>query len=152
MKPSAMKSIPEIDLSGNENAIRRRSHASATGCHIFEIPQVPGYRRMSRSNKSVSASLVTTGYAVPIFLLNPYLAGGLFLDYITRGRFPSVPEHPPILSPDDLSALQSSAGGVLIPASPAAQEPHPAATVEVDPASADAARSSATKEIESGHE
>jgi hypothetical protein len=76
---------------------------------VFEIPQIPGYRRMSRSNKSVSASLMTTGYAVPIFLMNPYLAGGLFLDYITRGRFPSVPEHPPVLSPERLSVLKTSA-------------------------------------------
>ena len=44
---------------------------------VFEIPQVPGYRRLSRSNKSISESLITTGYAVPIAILNPYLAGGL---------------------------------------------------------------------------
>ena len=75
---------------------------------VFEIPQIPGYRRMSRSNKSVSASLMTTGYAVPIFLMNPYVAGVLFLDYVTRGRFPSVPEHPPLLTPDRLSVLTSS--------------------------------------------
>jgi hypothetical protein len=27
---------------------------------IYEIPQIPGYRRMSRSNKSISESLITT--------------------------------------------------------------------------------------------
>ena len=37
---------------------------------IFEIPQVPGYRRLSRANKSISESLITTGYAVPIAVLN----------------------------------------------------------------------------------
>jgi hypothetical protein len=79
---------------------------------VFEIPQVPGYRRPSRSNKSVSASLMTTPYVVPIVFINPYLFGGLFLDYLTRGRFPSVPEHPPVLSPGELSTLQSSTGGV----------------------------------------
>ncbi len=79
----------------------------ATDLNIFEIPQVPGYLRMSRSNKSVSASLMTTGYAVPIFLWNPYLAGGLFLDYVTRGRYPSLPEHPKALTPDRLSELGS---------------------------------------------
>lgn len=73
---------------------------------VFEIPQVPGYRRHSRSNKSISASLVTTGYAVPIALLNPYLAGGIFLDYLVRGRFPrSIPAHPEVLQPDELSKL-----------------------------------------------
>jgi hypothetical protein len=87
---------------------------------VFEIPQVPGYRRMSRSNKSVSASLMTTGYAVPIFLWNPYVAGGLFLDYLTRGRLPSVPEHPPVLTPDLLSILTSSPLSAENPGSAAA--------------------------------
>lgn len=90
---------------------------------IFEIPQIPGYRRMSRSNKSVSASLMTTGYVVPIFLMNPYLAGGLFLDYVTRGRFPSVPAHPPVLSPEELTTLQFSTGGIQTVASPTVDEP-----------------------------
>ncbi len=90
--------------------------------NVFEIPQVPGYRRMSRSNKSVSASLMTTGYAVPIFLWNPYLAGGLFLDYLTRGRFPSIPEHPPVLTPDQLSLLTSSTLATQNPGSAAGGE------------------------------
>lgn len=88
---------------------------------VFEIPQIPGYRHMSRSNKSISASLMTTGYAVPIFLMNPYLAGGLFLDYITRGRFPSVPEDPPVLTPDRLSVLTLSRGAGQNPESAGAQ-------------------------------
>lgn len=119
---------------------------------VFEIPQVPGYRRMSRSNKSVSGSLMTTGYAVPIFLMNPYLAGGLFLDYLTRGRFPSVPEHPPVLAPDELSTLQLSSGGVETPVSPIPPEPAIglASPAEVDPASTDG--NAAMKEIVSGHE
>jgi len=75
------------------------------GLRVFEIPQVPGYRRMSRANKSVAASLITTGYAIPIALLNPYLAGGIFLDYLVRGRFPRIHEHPTLLGADDLSAL-----------------------------------------------
>lgn len=72
---------------------------------VFEIPQVPGYRRMSHSNKSVAASLVTTGYAIPLTLLNPYLAGGIFVDYLARGRYPLMPKHPVVLAPDQLSAL-----------------------------------------------
>jgi hypothetical protein len=72
---------------------------------VFEIPQVPGYRRMSRHNKSVSASLVTTGYAVPIALVNPYLAGAIFVDYMVRGRYPLIPKSAEVLSPDHLQAL-----------------------------------------------
>ena len=53
---------------------------------IFEIPQIPGYRRLSRRNKSIAESLSTTGYAIPIAVVNPYLAGGLFVDYLARGR------------------------------------------------------------------
>jgi len=115
---------------------------------VFEIAQIPGYRRLSRSNKSVSASLMTTGYAVPIFLMNPYIAGGLFLDYVTRGRFPSVPQHPPILSPEELVTLQSSTDGVL-KATGLAPDQHTAAA-EADISGA--AVSSAPKEIEPGHE
>jgi len=85
---------------------------------VFEIPQVPGYRRMSHSNKSVSASLITSGYIVPIFLISPYLAGGIFVDYVTRGRFPSVPEHSPVLSPDELPTLQLATGGIQKLATP----------------------------------
>ena len=111
---------------------------------VFEIPQVPGYRRMSRSNKSVSASLMTTGYAVPIFLWNPYLAGGLFLDYLTRGRFPSVPEHPPVLTPDRLSELTSS--------TLAAQNPGSAAEVGNTGAGLDPAVETEIKEDVTSHE
>lgn len=111
---------------------------------VFEIPQVPGYRRMSRSNKSVSASLMTTGYALPIVVLNPYLAGGLFLDYLTRGRFPSVPEHPPVLTPDHLCVLTSCAAGSQNPVSPGTQVlPEPPAETVTD---------SSVKEIEASHE
>jgi hypothetical protein len=75
------------------------------GLKVFEIPQVPGYRRMSRPNQSIAASLITTGYAIPIAILNPYLAGGIFLDYLVRGRFPRIHEHPTKLGPEELSAL-----------------------------------------------
>ncbi len=72
---------------------------------VYEIPQVPGYRRMSRKNKSISESLITTGYAVPIAFLNPYLAGGLFADYILHGRYHLIPKNPPKLDPDELMVL-----------------------------------------------
>ncbi len=77
---------------------------------VFEIPQIPGYRRLSKSNKSISESLVTTGYAVPIAVLNPYLAGGLFVDYLVRGRYHLIPKHPETLGPSELAALTADAG------------------------------------------
>jgi hypothetical protein len=89
---------------------------------VYEIPQVPGYRRQSHSNKSISASLITTGYVIPIVLLNPYLAGGIFADYLVRGRYPLIPGHPPSLTPDQLSVLASLPRA---PLSPAVQSPTP---------------------------
>ena len=85
-----------------------RKHADAD-VSVFEIPQVPGYRRKSRSNKSISESLITTGYAVPLIAMNPYLAGGIFVDYLVRGRFHLIPKHPEKLGPMNLSALTSPA-------------------------------------------
>ncbi len=72
---------------------------------VFEIPQIPGYRRQSRSVKNIDESFVTTVYAIPIAIFNPYLAGGLFVDYLVRGRYHIIPKHPEILGPDNLSAL-----------------------------------------------
>ena len=72
---------------------------------IFEIPQVPGYRRLSRANKSISESLITTVYAIPIAILNPYLAGGLFVDYVVRGRYHLIPKYPDKLTPETLTEL-----------------------------------------------
>ena len=76
---------------------------------VFEIPQVPGYRRGSHSNKGIDESFVTTVYAVPIVIMNPYLAGGLCVDYLVRGRYRLIPRHPSVLEPDDLSALTAPA-------------------------------------------
>ena len=76
---------------------------------VFEIPQIPGYRRRSHSIKNVDESFVTTVYAIPIAILNPYLAGGLFVDYLVRGRYHLIPKDPQILSPENLSALTAQA-------------------------------------------
>ena len=89
-----------------------------TDVQVFEIPQIPGYRRLSRSNKSISESLITTGYAVPIAVFNPYLAGGLFVDYLVRGRYHLIPKHPEMLGPENLAALT--------PADPHEQNPESA--------------------------
>ncbi len=85
---------------------------------VFEIPQIPGYRRMSRSNKSIAESLVTTGYAIPLVAVNPYLAGGLFVDYLVRGRYHLIPKHPQVLGPENLGALTASNPPVQNPENP----------------------------------
>lgn len=72
---------------------------------VFEIPQIPGFRRFSHKNKDVAESFVTTAYAVPITLVSPYITGGLFVDYVARGRAHLVPKHPEVLGPDNLDAL-----------------------------------------------
>ena len=80
-----------------------------TGLAVFEIPQIPGYRRMSKSPKGIDEALLTTPYAIPIVLLNPYLACGLFADYVVLGRYHAIPKNPRILAPDNLSPLTASA-------------------------------------------
>jgi len=97
-----------------------RKHPEAH-LEIFEIPQVPGYRHMSRSNKSISESLMTTGYAVPIAILNPYLAGGLFVDYVVRGRYHLIPKNREKLSPETLNALTYPAAPAENPLSASVQ-------------------------------
>lgn len=72
---------------------------------VYEIPQVPGYRRRSRRNKGLTESLVTTPYVFPVAAVSPYLAGGLLLDYLLRGRIDLIPEHPQVVAPDNLSSL-----------------------------------------------
>jgi len=72
---------------------------------VFEIPQVPGYRRESGKIKGIDESIVTTAYAIPLVLVNPYLAGGLFVDYLIRGRYHLIPKDPTVLGPDRLDTL-----------------------------------------------
>lgn len=81
---------------------RRRPELDLT---VYEIPQIPGFRHFSQKNKDVAESFVTTAYAVPITLISPYITGGLFVDYMARGRGRLVPKHPEVLSPDTLSSL-----------------------------------------------
>lgn len=95
--------------------IRYARKHPATNLQVFEIPQIPGYRRESHSNKSVAQSLSTTGYAIPIALLNPYVAGGLFVDYVVRGRYHDIPRHPRILGPGNLSVLTAQTRPVQNP-------------------------------------
>ena len=118
---------------------------------IFEVPQIPGYRRPSRRNKSIAESLSTTGYAVPIAVLNPYLAGGLFADYLVRGRHHLIPKHPQRLAPDDLSALTAPIGAVQNPESAGAQVPSAAVLGAAEIHAASTAESGLT-EIKVSHE
>jgi hypothetical protein len=119
---------------------------------IFEIPQVPGNRRSSRANKSISESLITTGYAVPITIVNPYLAGCLLADYIFRSHYRLIPKGTQKLGPDDLFALTVPASPAENPVSASVQV-HSAATAsgkaEVPPA---AIAHSVLKEAVATHE
>jgi len=118
---------------------------------VFEIPQVPGYRRHSHSNKSVAESLSTTIYAVPIFFANPYIGGGIFADYLIRNRFRLVPRNVQVLSSTDLSALTSppstpqTSGSAGIQASGAAAVNHTDLRI-------DQAAYSGQKEMKATHE
>jgi hypothetical protein len=118
---------------------------------VFEIPQVPGYRRQSRPNKSIAESLITTGYAVPIVILNPYVAGGLLADYLVRGRYHLIPRDPQVLGPENLSALTAPTAAPENPDS--AGELAPGAALAVPPRSptSDGA-SSGLEEIKAFHE
>ena len=77
---------------------------------VFEIPQLPGYRRQSRSTKNIAELFSTTAYAVPLTLVNPYLFGGIFVDYIIRGRYQLIPRRPKVIGPADLADLRTPAG------------------------------------------
>ena len=90
---------------------------------VFEISQIPGYRRNSHLNKSITESFVTTAYAVPITLANPYVFGGLCVDYLARGRQHLLPKDPQVLEPDDLSALTAPASDEENPRSAGLQVP-----------------------------
>ncbi|MGO8756789.1 MAG: hypothetical protein ACLQG3_01570 [Terracidiphilus sp.] len=96
---------------------------------VFVIPQVPGYRRGSHSVKGIDESFVTTFYAVPIVLANPYLAVGLSVDYLVRGRYHAIPKHLAVLGPENLSALTA----------PAAAQENAASAVSGGPATSGAA-------------
>ncbi len=118
---------------------------------VFQIPQVPGYRRQSHSNKGIAESLITTGYVVPIVLLNPYLAGGLFADYLMRSRYHLIPSDSQVLGPDDLSALTEPAPALQNPSSAGVQAPSAAASASQDSPRTEPANSG-LKEITGLHE
>ena len=118
---------------------------------VLDLPQIPGYRRQSHSNKSIAESLTTTAYAVPIALLNPYLAGGLFVDYLARGRYHSIPRNPLVVTPGNLSALTASAPAGQNPESAGTQAPGAAVQTSLEPQAAKTA-SSGLREMKVAHE
>lgn len=122
--PDAGMTTPKQLAQKLERYARRHPETQLT---IFEIAQIPGYRRLSRSNKGIAESLATTGYAVPIALANPYLAGGLFVDYLVRGRYRLIPRNPQLLAPDNLLALTAPAPSAENPQSAGLQAPSAAA-------------------------
>lgn len=75
---------------------------------VFEIPQIPGFRRSSGTNRTVIGSLTTRGFPVPIAFLNPYAAGGMLLGFLLEGHHRLVPKDAPILDPDNLAVLKVS--------------------------------------------
>ena len=75
---------------------------------VFEIPQIPGYRAHSHSTKDVAESFSTTIYAIPIAMMNPYLFGGILVDYFVRGRYHLVPKEPQVVDPDNLTPLTAA--------------------------------------------
>ena len=72
---------------------------------VLQIPQIPGYRRNSRRSRGALEALVTTPAVVPIAIVSPIAAGGLFADYVLRGGFRLIPRNLPEVHPDNLAAL-----------------------------------------------
>jgi hypothetical protein len=87
---------------------------------VLEIPQVPGYRHVSRADRGVAESIVTNGYVIPIVILNPYVAGGILVDYLARGRYHLIPKDPTTVDAGHLDALLQPTG----PPTPAADAAH----------------------------
>jgi len=100
--PDAGITTPKLIASKLVHYARKHPEIQLT---VVEIPQIPGYRRLSHSNKDVAESFSTTLYMVPVVLINPYLFGGIFVDYIMRGRYSLMPKNPAVAGPENLQAL-----------------------------------------------
>jgi hypothetical protein len=85
---------------------------------IFEIPQIPGFRRPSGTNLTVIGSLTTRGIPVPVAFLNPYVAGGMLVDFLLEDHKKLVPRDATLLSPDNLFALGVAPQPQRIPSAP----------------------------------
>jgi hypothetical protein len=90
---------------------------------VLEISQVPGYRRDSRAIQGVTESVIKNGYVIPIVVLNPYVAGGLFADYLLRGRYHLVPKDAETVDALHLEALTGTDTPALTPTAPRPENP-----------------------------
>ncbi len=75
---------------------------------LFEIPQVPGYRRPSRPAKSIAESLTVSGYVLPIAILSPIVAAGVVADSLTWGRYPLPLKQAQVVEPTQMAPLKNS--------------------------------------------
>ncbi|MGD0939614.1 MAG: hypothetical protein ABR905_07860 [Terracidiphilus sp.] len=80
-----------------------------TQLSVLAIPQVPGYRRRSRPNKSITQSLIVRGYVIPLAIFCPACAGGLLADWLVWGRYPLHIEQQQTLTPQAMTPLTSPA-------------------------------------------
>jgi len=100
--PDAGITTPKRLAYGLEQYARKHPEIQLT---VLEIPQVPGYRHVSRADRGVTESIITNGYVIPIVILNPYIAGGLVADYLVRGRYHLIPKNPPMIDAAHLDLL-----------------------------------------------
>ncbi len=82
---------------------------------VLEIPQIPGYRRPSRKNQSVAASLLLTGDVVPVALLNPFVAAAMVADSLLWGRYPLPLAQAEVLVPGRVEQLATAGSPITIP-------------------------------------
>jgi hypothetical protein len=75
----------------------------------MEIPLVPGFHHSSRLGKSAAASLIVSGFVIPIALVSPYTAGAIVANGLVWGRYPLGLDHPQVLSPETMAILAGSA-------------------------------------------
>ena len=87
------------------NLVKYARKHPETELRILKIPQVPGFRRKSHADRGVAETFFTNGYIIPIVLLNPYVAGGLLVDYLAQGRYKIIPKNPETADADDLTPL-----------------------------------------------
>lgn len=100
-----------------ERLMRYGRKHPAMGLTVYELPQIPGYRRSSVPNKNIAETLTTRSvYVVPLAIVNPYLTSALAIDYFARGRAHIVPRHPVTLDPFMLTALADGPRGPAMPA------------------------------------
>ncbi len=82
---------------------------------VLEIPQIPGYRRPSRKNRSVADSLLVSGYVVPVALLNPFVAAAVVADSLLWGRYPLPLAQAEVLAPARMEQLAATDAPAMTP-------------------------------------